>query len=215
MAVALAAAATTSAQAADWYVGGALGQSRVGGSLGGAAAGFTVTKFDRTDTGFKLLAGVNLSPNFAVEGGYVGLGKASLTVTEDDGESAQNSASGNRKVVTAHVDVRRPLEDGGNSVSVSGNLKGHGYFVDLVGKLPLAQNWGLFGKVGLFHGKAKVSAGNESDSDSGTSYKFGVGAEYALTKSVAVRGEWERYRFKVFGDAGNVNLLSVGVTLAF
>ena len=186
LAVALAVAATASAQAADWYVGGALGQSRFNGSLGTAPAGFSVTEFDRTDTGFKLFAGANLNPNFAVEGGYVGLGKASLTVTED-----------------------------GEGGSVSGNVKGDGYFVDLVGKMPVAQNWALFGKLGVFHGKVKASAGDGSDSDSGTSYKFGVGAEYALTKTIAVRGEWERYRFKAFGDSGNANLLSVGVTLAF
>lgn len=187
VATAVVLAASASAQAADWYVGGSLGQSRFNESLGTAGDGFTITKFDRTDTGFKLLAGASFSPNLAVEGGYVDLGKASLTVVENG-------------------------EGGGTG---TGNLKGHGYFVDLVGKLPVAQNWALFGKLGLFHGKAKVSGAGGSDSDSGTSYKLGVGAEYQLAKNVAVRGEWERYRFKVFGGSGNANLLSVGLTFGF
>lgn len=187
IAAAVVLAATASAQAADWYVGGSVGQSRFPGDIGDAPAGFTITDVDRTGTGYKLLLGASLSPNLAVEGGYADLGKASVTL--------------------------RGNGEGGGTGTL--NVKGHGYFVDLVGKFPVAQNLALFGKLGVFHGKVKATGGNASESDSGTSYKFGVGAEYALAKNIAVRGEWERYRFKAFDGSGNANLLSVGVTFGF
>ncbi len=187
IAAAVVLAATASAQAADWYVGGSVGQSRFKDSVGEAPAGTTITDIDRTGTGFKLLLGASLSPNLAVEGGYADLGKASITLRQN----------------------------GEGGATVTGDVKGQGYFADVVGKLPVAQNWALFGKLGVFRGKVKVAAGNNSDSDTGTSYKVGFGAEYALAKNIAVRAEWERYRFKAFNDAGNADLLSVGVTFGF
>lgn len=70
---AMALAATASVQAADWYVGGALGRSDYKVDFSGA------TTFDKTGTGYKLFVGARLSPNFAVEGGFAGLGKATAS----------------------------------------------------------------------------------------------------------------------------------------
>lgn len=101
----------------------------------------------------------------------------------------------------------------------SGSIKGNGVFVDVVGLLPLSPQFNAFGKVGVFNGHAKAEAsgvgGRASESDSGTDVKFGLGLSYAVSKTVQVRGEWERYRFKVWGDKGDVDLLSVGVTFGF
>lgn len=179
----LALAASTGAHAADLYVGGSLGQSswKVDQEPG--------VSLDKNDTGFKLLLGAQFSPNFAVEGGYVDLGKAKLSGSV--GETL-----------------------------INGDIKGSGFFVDAVGKLPLSPQWAVFGKLGVFNGKAKLSGTTStgqsgSDSDRGTDIKYGLGAEYALSKTVAIRGEWERYRFKVWGDKGDVDLVSVGVTFGF
>lgn len=101
----------------------------------------------------------------------------------------------------------------------SGSIKGNGLFVDLVGLLPLSSEVNAFAKLGVFNGHAKVHAtglaGVLNESDSGTDVKFGLGLSYAVSKTVQVRGEWERYRFKVWGDKGDVDLLSVGVTVGF
>lgn len=57
------------AQAEGLYIGGSAGGSHFkGGSVGGVAT-------DRSDTGLKLFGGYQLTPNFALEGGYVDLGK--------------------------------------------------------------------------------------------------------------------------------------------
>lgn len=101
----------------------------------------------------------------------------------------------------------------------SGSIKGNGVFVDLVGLLPLSSEVNAFAKLGVFNGHAKAQAtglaGVVNESDSGTDVKFGLGLSYAVSKTVQVRGEWERYRFKVWGDKGDVDLVSVGVTFGF
>lgn len=174
-AAAVALLSASAAQAADLYGTASLGLSKwhVDDEPG--------ISIDKTDTGVKLGLGAQLTPNFAVEGGYVSLGKAKLT-----------GAGGG-----------------------SGSVKGTGLFVDLVGSLPVGSDVSLFAKLGVFHGKAKGSAGGVSESDSGTDAKFGFGASYALSKTTQVRAEWERYRFNLSGDKGDVDLVSVGLNFAF
>jgi OmpA-OmpF porin, OOP family len=98
---------------------------------------------------------------------------------------------------------------------ISGNIKGTGLFIDLVGILPMSGDLSLFGKLGVFNGKAKGTAPGVAISDSGTDIKFGFGMAYALSKTMAVRGEWERYRFDLSGDKGDTDLLSIGLTFKF
>lgn len=175
---------TLPAKALDLYVGGLVGGSNFG-SVGVVPSGATVKE---TDTGYKLLLGARISPNFAVEGGYTDFGKAKLS-------------------------------DKTTSVSISGS----GIFVDVVGILPLNTDWALFGKAGVLSGKVGISAssGNQSGSlsDTGSGMRYGFGATYAVTKSVAIRAEWERSRFDVnfVGNPinGDVDLLSVGVNFSF
>lgn len=140
---------------------------------------------DKTDVGGKLFGTVDFTPNLGLEFGYAYLGKAKL------------SAPG-----------------------VSGDVKGQGVYLDVVGTLPVTNEWGVFAKLGAFHGEAKVSAsvaglGNGSDSDTGTDLHWGIGGTYAINRNVTMRAEWERYRFNVFNDKGDTDLLSVGFTYKF
>lgn len=178
----LALAASATAQAADWYVGGAVGRSDYKVDTTGA------TSSDKTDTGYKLFAGARLSPNLAIEGGFADLGKA----TASDG-------------------------------TTSGSLKLSALYLDAVGILPLNPQWDVFGRVGLSSSKLKlagtVGGATGSDSDRSVQAHFGFGGQYNLSKTVAVRAEWERFRGKYdkngVSDSGNVDLLSVGVTIGF
>ena len=48
------------------------------------------------------------------------------------------------------------------------------------------------------------------------SVKFGLGAQYAVTDSLALRAEWERYAVKdAVGNKGDINLLLVGLVYSF
>ena len=169
-------ASAVGAQAADFYVGGSVGGSRyqVDEEPG-------VRLLDKSDTGYKLFGGVQFIPQFALEFGYVDLGKLRA------------------EVAPFAVD-----------------LKGRGAFVDAVGLLPVSDAVTLFGKVGAFNGKVKGRvSGLGSTDDSGTDVKFGVGAAYQVAPNLAVRAEWERYRFNVFDDKGDTDLVSVGVSYRF
>ena len=180
---ALALAATASVQAADWYVGGSVGRSDYKVDTAGA------TKSDKTDTGFKLFVGARLSPNFAIEGGYADLGKATASQGTDSVKLALTAVP----------------------------------YLDAVGILPLNPQWDLLGRFGVTSSKLKISgtsAGvSASDSDRSTQAHFGFGAQYNLSKTMAVRAEWERFRGKYskngVSESGNADLLSIGVTVGF
>ncbi|WP_284616010.1 outer membrane beta-barrel protein [Aquabacterium humicola] len=95
-------------------------------------------------------------------------------------------------------------------------LRGHGLYLDAVGTVPLGANFSVLARAGVFTGRARLDAPVAgSDADHGTRWKAGLGAEYAFNPQWAARIEWERYRFDVFGDKGDVDLLSAGVRVNF
>jgi OOP family OmpA-OmpF porin len=148
------------------YGGLSLSASKWRDSVGGVSEG-------SAGTGFKVYGGWQFTPNFALEGGAVGLGRVS---------------------------------------NASGEAKARGYFLDAVGVLPLDNNWSLLGRAGVVNVKTITST---ADSDRGWGTKIGLGAQYQLTKSLALRGEWERYRLNAFDTHPNVDQLSVGLKLGF
>ena len=114
----------------------------------------------------------------------------------------------------------------GLPLDLRGEVKSRAVFVDAVGILPLTPEFSMFGKVGAAYARTKATASatflgaRESDSDSDSEYvpKAGFGAEYALTKTVALRAEYERY-FDV-GDEdktgeSDVDFWSVGLKFGF
>src|SRR5436190_8723791 len=79
------------ASAADsyWYLGSAVGQSRITATTTEIEEGFLIddafvatnTTLDKTDTGWKGYLGYRFNRFFALEGGYVDLGEASFNTT--------------------------------------------------------------------------------------------------------------------------------------
>ena len=62
---------------------------------------------------------------------------------------------------------------------------------------------------------AQVNLNTSFGDDSGNGLKVGLGAQYALTDKVSIRGEWERYQANVFGDKPNVDQYTVGLKVGF
>jgi OOP family OmpA-OmpF porin len=204
VAIGLGAGCVSSAQAAGdagWYGGASLGRSVEqlgGGAIDGAlanqglAASFSL---DHHGTAYNLFAGYQFSPHFAVEGGYVHLGKF-------DFSSA----------------VAAPAAD-----SVSGRYAANGIDAAAVGILPFADKWSAFGKAGLLYAKTSLEAGStgavavSDEHHWSTGPLLGAGIGYDLTRSVALRAEWDRY-FRV-GDAatgrGDIDQYTVGVAYRF
>lgn len=100
----------------------------------------------------------------------------------------------------------------GSMRDAMGKVGGNAVFVDGVGTLPLADKWSLLGRAGL----AQARLSGPTGSDSGAGLKLGAGVQYQLTPVVALRAEYERYRFNsVFDSHANVGQFTVGARMSF
>ena len=82
-----------------------------------------------------------------------------------------------------------------------------------IGALPLVDRFSVYGKLGIYRGELKAAGAKENNSD----VTYGAGLQYDFTKTVGVRGEWQRYN-KMGGGAiakTDVDVLSVGVVYRF
>ncbi len=95
--------------------------------------------------------------------------------------------------------------------NATGKIDSYGTFVDAVGILPLDEKWSLLGSLGVAH----MSVNTPTGDDGGNGLKMGLGAEYALTKTVSLRGQWERYQLTAFGDHPNADQLTIGLKVGF
>ena len=192
------------AQELPYYGGVGIGATKTGISskaLGITGATATSLSRDENDFGGKIFAGYRLHPYWAVEGGYVDLGKAR---------------------------AKRSMSAPVGSISVDSSNAG--WFVDLVGMMPIAgTDFTLIGKIGRISAKnrkdlsatgavslAPGTASNYEDRES--NWKYGVGAQYEINKTMAARGEVELYR-KLGTDSGGgeneVGLFSLNLLINF
>lgn len=110
-----------------------------------------------------------------------------------------------------YVSVEGTLADLGHVDGGTGRVKSRAASVDLVGTLPLNTQFSLLGRIGAAQVRSTTPAGK----DDGTGLKLGLGAEYALSRNVALRGEWERYRADLFGNKPDIDQYTVGVKYKF
>jgi OOP family OmpA-OmpF porin len=113
---------------------------------------------------------------------------------------------------TPNVAVETGYVDLGKFSSSAGDVRGKGYFVDAVGTYPLGNNFSALGRIGVFNGKLDTSL---TGSGSGTNLKVGAGLQYDLSKTMSIRGEWERYQFDAVGMKPSTDLYSVGLNYRF
>ncbi|WP_415838198.1 outer membrane beta-barrel protein, partial [Polaromonas hydrogenivorans] len=188
-------------QDSGWYGGANAGRSaasiddaRINSGLAGSGFSSSTIVNDDRSTGYKIFGGYQVNKNFAVEGGYFDLGNFGYTAT----------------TVPAGT--------------LDGRIKLRGLNLDLVGTLPLSEKFSVFGRAGLnyaqardsFSGTGAVQVANPNPRKNDTNYKLGLGLQYALTESLAVRAEAERYRVNdAIGNRGHVDLVSVGLIYRF
>lgn len=92
-----------------------------------------------------------------------------------------------------------------------------------VGSFPLANQFSIYGKLGMYRGEidrtATLGGFSASDSASTTDFTFGLGARYDFMPNLGVRAEWQRYMN--FGEAIgpdvdiDVDVLSIGLIFRF
>jgi OOP family OmpA-OmpF porin len=111
-----------------------------------------------------------------------------------------------------HVAVEAGLMNLGRTQNTGGSATIYGGFVDALGTLPLAPQWSLLGRAGLAEGRLTSSTGDTTSA----ALKAGVGLQYDITPTVAVRVEYEHYHFvSAFGDKPEVGQASVGLKIGF
>lgn len=180
-----------------WYIGGGLGQSRatidrdrivqaltVGGSTG------IVFNTDERNFAYKLFAGKQLGRHFAIEAGYFDLGKFGFDAT---------------------------MTPPG---SLSGRASFRGANLDLLAQLPFTERLSAYARLGAnytktnttFSGNRLFAVTNPTASENKINPKLGLGLEYKLNESWAVRGEAERYRVAdAVHNRGDVDFYSINL----
>jgi OOP family OmpA-OmpF porin len=197
------AAAAESGATPGWYGGASIGRSdfRLGGgevdsALGGQGITSSSTIDDKRDTAYKLNLGYQFNRNFGIEGGYVDLGRSKFSST-----------------------TTAPGAD-----TLSGEVKARGWTLEGVGTLPLGNGFSVFGKAGVLRADLDFNAGStgvvavSNREKTTTSFTYGLGAGYDISKSLGLRAEWNRY--SRLGESattgkGDVDLFSAGVVLKF
>jgi OOP family OmpA-OmpF porin len=185
-----------------WYTGANFGQARAqiddeqisrNMLMGSNFTSLTIST-DQRDIGYKLFGGYQFNKYISLEGGYFELGKFGYTVT--------TTPAG----------------------TLDGTIKLRGLNLDLVGTLPITKKFSAFGRFGVnyaeardtFTGTGAVGALNFNPSQRDTNYKYGLGIEYALTDSLDIRAEAERYRVNdAVNNKGDIDLFSVGLVYRF
>lgn len=104
------------------------------------------------------------------------------------------------------------LFDLGHIDDSTGRVDLRGAYVDALGRYEFAPKWSVLGSVGLADGRFSTLAGN----DSSPALKLGAGLQYELSKQVALRAEYEQYRFtNAFDAKPKVGEFTVGVNVGF
>jgi OOP family OmpA-OmpF porin len=110
--------------------------------------------------------------------------------------------------------------DMGRIERAGGNTKAHGFNVSLLGRVPVNQTLGFFGKVGTTYGRTSVSSaagsGVTAGSESGFGLSLGAGLSFDFNDKWSAVLQWERHDFKFSGTGrDNVDATSVGLKYRF
>lgn len=102
--------------------------------------------------------------------------------------------------------------DLGRSRDVGGRAKGHGLYIDGVGRWDWAPQWSLLGSVGAAEAQLQTPAAR----DSSPAIKFGIGLQYDISRTVALRLSYDWYHFaNAFGGKPDVGQTVLGIRGSF
>jgi OOP family OmpA-OmpF porin len=93
--------------------------------------------------------------------------------------------------------------------------------IGAVGSLPLSQQFALTGKLGVARtstdSNGSVNGVAFGNTQHNTAPTYGLGMRYDLSQTVALRGDWDRYRIQsgAFGGKSDSDLFTVGAQFKF
>lgn len=153
---------------------------------------FTLSK---TDTSFSIGAGYDFNQFFAVEVAYRDLGE---------------------------VKDRGVYSDGVDDYIYRSKLSATALQASVLGKLPISDDFNLYGRVGLasidadYRGTASYADGNnppaDTSSESKTRALVGVGLSYSIAPQIALRAEYNQY---AKWDDTKLSTVTLGATYSF
>lgn len=216
VATALSAIAGTAAAASPgFYMAGTIGQSSIDIKSSDQEAldeilidtwnelGFDVLDGDsdveKTDIGFELALGYQISPYLAVEAAYIDLGQATY-----DAEGVVDNGTG-------------PMDA---ETEITAGVKGPA--LSLVASWPFAGQWALDARAGALFGKSRLGVTmeldgeevSESETDSKTSMFYGVGVSWSFSERTSLRLGYTHFPDGV-ADEFNVSRVSAGLKVSF
>jgi len=95
---------------------------------------------------------------------------------------------------------------GGSAVSAEVD----GWSLAAKGMLPLNEQFGVFGKLGMIKWDVEGGGAASGIDDDGTDLMYGIGAQYMFTDQFGIVGEWEWYDMD-----DDVDLFSIGALIKF
>ena len=105
-----------------------------------------------------------------------------------------------------------------NSGNGQAELSVDGFTAALVGKLPIQNGFGVFGKLGMVAWDADLdesdNTGSARYSEDGTDPFYGIGAEYEIER-IRLRAEYERYDISDSGEDFEIDLISASLGYRF
>lgn len=170
-----------------------------------------------------LLSVAVAAPVYAAAGSsYVGisLGNGAPNVTPVTGVALSKKSSfifgglvgyqynRNMAVEAQYTGVGKVSDANGNSV------KADALSLTLVGLLPVYDKVDLLGKIGIASVKSTASGVGTVAGASRVGLTYGIGAQYTVTRELAVRLMWDRYAVSVNNAAGKTNSNANVVTAA-
>jgi len=106
------------------------------------------------------------------------------------------------------------LKTGEFARSPGGDIDMQALNFGLLAGIPLPHNSSIFGKLGVLWGHTEAA----SASQNGWGPSVGIGGMLGLTRNVALRLDWDRYRFKLPGGGGdreNIDMVTLGAQYTF
>jgi OOP family OmpA-OmpF porin len=125
----------------------------------------------------------------------------------------------NLALEVAYVDMGKSVvKDNVDTLTIEAT----GLNASVFGIIPASSNIDMFGKVGLIYWESEKSSSGVSNgtiaSSEGVDVTFGFGANFGISRTLALRAEYERFR-KVGGELTTgesaVTLITLGVSLYF
>ncbi|WP_460890846.1 outer membrane beta-barrel protein, partial [Ramlibacter alkalitolerans] len=183
-----------------WYVGGNVGRTNSqfeNDDTFGLVPPAAVASFrdDDSATGYKLYGGYQLNRIFAFEAGFFHLGTYDFGFT-----------------TVAPVGT------------LDASTRFRGANIDLVAGWPVFDRFSVFGRIGAAWTQARstatrggaLGAATISDRERKWGPKVGLGLEYAITPTLGVRAEWERYRVRdPLRGRDDIDMASIGLVWRF